>query len=140
MKRRTPRSVRTDPRFPYTTLFRSLGIAPGDIPSAPEEKGIAPPSEEALEAAAAMSENERAAFITSMVDRLAERLAATPDDFHGWMRLGQAFRVLGDREAALRAYERAAELASAPRSEEHTSELTSLMRTSSAAFCLNNKT
>src|SRR3546814_17553836 len=61
-----------------------------------------------------MSENERAAFITSMVDRLAERLAATPDDFHGWMRLGQAYRVLGDREAALRAYERAAELASAP--------------------------
>src|SRR3546814_13326623 len=61
-----------------------------------------------------MSENERAAFITSMVDRLAERLAATPDDFHGWMRLGQAYRVLGDREAALRAYERAAELARAP--------------------------
>src|SRR3546814_2640826 len=78
-------------------------IAPVEIPSAPEEKEIAPPSEEALEAAAAISENERAAFITSMVDRLAERLAATPDDFHGWMRLGQAYRVLGDRAAALRA-------------------------------------
>src|SRR3546814_6192886 len=92
-----------------------LGIAPVEIPSAPEEKEIAPPSEEALEAAAAMSENERAAFITSMVDRLAERLAATPDDFHGWMRLGQA------------------------RSEEHTSELQSLMRISYAVFCLKKK-
>src|SRR3546814_8813816 len=50
-----------------------LGIAPVEIPSAPEEKEIAPPSEEALEAAAAMSENARAAFITSMVYRLAER-------------------------------------------------------------------
>src|SRR3546814_12717368 len=78
-----------------------LGIAPVEIPSAPEEKEIAPPSEEALEAAAAMSENERAAFITSMVDRLAERHAATPDDFHGWMRLGPAFRALGYREEAL---------------------------------------
>src|SRR3546814_6412041 len=110
MRPRPPGSTLTDTLFPYTTLFRSLleaqvrraaeelGIAPVEIPSAPEEKEIAPPSEEALEAAAAMSENERAAFITSMVDRLAERLAATPDDFHGWMRLGQAYRVLGDRE------------------------------------------
>ena len=61
-----------------------------------------------------MSEDERAVFIRSMVDRLAARLAAAPDDFDGWMRLGRAYRVLGDRDAALRAYERAAELASAP--------------------------
>src|SRR3546814_8230393 len=115
MRPRPPGSTLTDTLFPYTTLFRSLleaqvrraaeelGIAPVEIPSAPVEKEIAPPSEEALEAAAAMSENERAAFITSMVDRLSERLAATLDDFHGSMLLGQA------------------------RPEAHTSELQSLM-------------
>ncbi len=61
-----------------------------------------------------MSDEERAAFIRSMVARLGARLAAEPDDFDGWMRLGKAYRVLGDRDGALRAYERAAELASAP--------------------------
>lgn len=91
-----------------------LGIAPAELPAAVEERGIAPPSEEALEAAANMSEDERAVFIRSMVDRLAARLAAAPDNFDGWMRLGRAYSVLGDRDAALRAYERAAELASAP--------------------------
>lgn len=96
------------------TAAEELGIAPVEIPAALEGKGIAPPSEDALAAAATMSDEERAAFIRSMVDRLAARLAAEPDDFDGWMRLGKAYRVLGDRDGALRAYERAAELASAP--------------------------
>ncbi|ANK81864.1 MAG: c-type cytochrome biogenesis protein CcmI [Rhizobiales bacterium NRL2] len=91
-----------------------LGIASADIPMASVEKGLAPPSEEALAAAAEMSDEERAAFIRSMVDRLAARLAAEPDDYDGWMRLGRAYRVLGDRKGALHAYERAAELASTP--------------------------
>ncbi|MEQ8229310.1 MAG: c-type cytochrome biogenesis protein CcmI [Rhodospirillales bacterium] len=91
-----------------------LGIAPVEIPAALEEKTIARPSEEALDASANMSENERAAFIRSVVDRLAGRLAAEPDDFDGWMQLGRAYQELGDRDAALRAYERAAKLANAP--------------------------
>jgi len=91
-----------------------LRIAPAEIPTTLEEKRLAPLSEDALAAAANMSDEERAAFIRSMVDRLAGRLAAEPDDFDGWMRLGRAYRVLGDRDGALRAYERAAKLASAP--------------------------
>src|SRR3546814_12319896 len=31
MIRRPPRSTRTDTRFPYTTLFRSLGLAPSTM-------------------------------------------------------------------------------------------------------------
>src|SRR3546814_15125093 len=31
MSRRPPRSTRTDPLFPYTTLFRSSGADPGDV-------------------------------------------------------------------------------------------------------------
>src|SRR3546814_12201969 len=31
MNRRPPRSTRTDPLFPYTTLFRSLRARPGKI-------------------------------------------------------------------------------------------------------------
>jgi len=42
------------------------------------------------------------------VQRLADRLAATPDDPDGWVRLGRARTVLGEREEAKTAYERAA--------------------------------
>src|SRR3546814_12361402 len=31
MRRRPPGLTRTDPRFPYTTLFRSGGYAPGGV-------------------------------------------------------------------------------------------------------------
>src|SRR3546814_13985593 len=35
MIRRPPRSTRTDTLFPYTTLFRSLETADGEVPSPP---------------------------------------------------------------------------------------------------------
>src|SRR3546814_5149288 len=76
MIRRPPRSTRTDPLFPYTTLFRS-GTSPG--PSAALDTGLA---------------------CLAMLAR-----------FHNV----------------------------AVRSEEHTSELQSLMRNSYAVFCLKKK-
>ena len=39
-----------------------------------------------------------------MVDRLAERLKATPDDVEGWRRLGRARAVLGEHGKAAEAY------------------------------------
>jgi cytochrome c-type biogenesis protein CcmH len=58
-----------------------------------------------------MSDDDRQAFILSMVARLADRLENEPDDLDGWMRLGNAYSVLGEAEAAITAYERAQELA-----------------------------
>src|SRR3546814_17402660 len=72
MIRRPPRSTRTDTLFPYTTLFRSIGLSK----------------------------------IPRVVDMFARRL-----------------RRVDHRE----------------RSEEHTSELQSLMRISYAVFCLKKK-
>src|SRR3546814_17271642 len=88
MIRRPPRSTRTDPLFPYTTLFRSErppGAPPADPMNAPETiiPAEAPPAQE-------------------------DKRAAVP---------------LGKRV----------------RSEEHTSELQSLMRNSYAVFCLKKK-
>jgi cytochrome c-type biogenesis protein CcmH len=57
--------------------------------------------------AAEMDEEDRTAFIRSMVDRLAARLESQPDDLDGWMRLGNAYRVLGHPAAARDAYRRA---------------------------------
>lgn len=65
------------------------------------------PSQEDIEDALDLTVEERQAFIMSMVERLAARLEDEPDDFDGWMRLGNAFSVLGDREQAIAALERA---------------------------------
>ncbi len=66
------------------------------------------PDRETMAAAAQMSPEEREAFIRGMVERLADRLAATPDDPDGWVRLGRARTVLGEPEEAKAAYEKAA--------------------------------
>ncbi len=87
----------------------TLGIAPPEIPAAPE---AAPPGPGAadIEAARQMSPDEQAAFIRSMVERLAGRLAAEPDDFEGWLRLARAYGALGERARAQEALDRAAGL------------------------------
>src|SRR3546814_1276057 len=105
MRRRPPRSTRTDTLFPYTTLFRSL---------------------HRLCLAAARTDHERS------LPRL-ERMAALRPRRH---------RSLEPRRPAdaLHSLDRPSRwLAMAHRSEEHTSELQSLMRISYAVFCLKKK-
>ena len=43
-----------------------------------------------------------------MVQRLADRLEKNPNDKQGWMRLAQAYDVLGEKEKAKNARERLA--------------------------------
>src|SRR3546814_9393521 len=111
MNRRPPRSTRTDTLFPYTTLFRSPVDA--DRPS--------------LTRRAAMilvaSYNMRKAIGTDRrrrPDRTIEVLNELDADV---VALQEADRRFGARM----------------RSEEHTSELQSLMRISYAVFCLQKK-
>src|SRR3546814_2491275 len=115
MIRRPPRSTRTDPLFPYTTLFRSATAAQRARPQhraaqvAPAAFVIAEPREEVLE--------------------------------HGVLSLGVALEAQF-REVAFHVEDAAGELPEAvqrQRSEEHTSELQSLMRISYAVFCLKKK-
>ena len=49
-------------------------------------------------------------MIHSMVARLAERLAASPDDADGWIRLGRSYRVLGEATKSRAAYAEAVRL------------------------------
>ena len=78
------------------------------LPAPQAAPALAPgPTREDVEAAAEMSDEDRQAFIRSMVQRLADRMAETPDDFEGWMRLGQAYAVLGEGAKSADAYGRA---------------------------------
>src|SRR3546814_7157686 len=99
MKRRPPRSTRTDTLFPYTTLFRSS-----------RGRTYRPPCRKPRAGRAAAGERD-------------ER------------RNGAAAHAVADRDR-LRSDGRRSRR---PRSEEHTSELQSLMRISYAVFCLKKK-
>ncbi|UWP97059.1 c-type cytochrome biogenesis protein CcmI (plasmid) [Aliiroseovarius crassostreae] len=86
-----------------------IGLAPVDL--ADFAPAATPgPSAEDVAAAGDMSEEDRSAFIRSMVERLANRLEDKPDDLDGWMRLANAYSVLGERENAISAYEKASAL------------------------------
>lgn len=80
------------------------------LPAAERRPQAAGPSAEDMAAAAEMGPEEQEAFIRSMVGRLAARLEQEPEDLDGWLRLTQAYRVLGERDAATAALQRAAAL------------------------------
>jgi cytochrome c-type biogenesis protein CcmH len=69
------------------------------------------PDESDMAAAADMTPEERDAFIRGMVERLAARLETEPDDLEGWLRLANAYGVLGEADRAEAAWARAAALA-----------------------------
>src|SRR3546814_5987970 len=102
MIRRPPRSTRTDTRFPYTTLFRSLAL---------------------------------------LVDQRGAHLHRGQDEVVGT----HVLAVIGDPadprvpEPVLGPVHLELGMDVDARSEEHTSELQSLMRISYAVFCLKKK-
>src|SRR3546814_3934053 len=124
MIRLPPRSTRTDTLVPYTTLFRSLGetaavacaalgkAAVGD--HADEPAAVQHVQRVALEPRHALHSAGRR--VGRKIERMRLRHHAVAGEHAG------AVDVLGER------------------SEEHTSELQSLMRISYAVFCLKKKT
>src|SRR3546814_3906621 len=122
MIRRPPRSTRTDTLFPYTTLFRSqleqsrdIGAVAGRFARdecAPEDAG------------------DVAALEQGQVERQARDAGVKADD-----QIAALPRDGSQRRPGIIAADRVID----DRSEEHTSELQSLMRISYAVFCLKKK-
>src|SRR3546814_2051910 len=98
MRRRPPRSTRTDTLFPYTTLFRAASAEGGSPAAGP-----------GLPRNALTARNYSGVNVLILWGAVIE---------HGWP--SQSWLTY--------------------RSEEHTSELQSLMRISYAVFCLKTKT
>lgn len=66
----------------------------------PDPRG---PTAADVKAADGMSETDRGQMVRGMVDSLAKRLEANPNDVQGWVRLVQSYTVLGEREKAVAA-------------------------------------
>src|SRR3546814_10744620 len=113
MRRRPPRLTRTDTLFPYTTLFRSEAI--GRKAACGEALGHADQERGHALVGAEVAGQQRGA--ADAAAQQPEQVLLQPRQARG------QHRDLGERE----------------RSEEHTSELQSLMRISYAVFCLKKK-
>ncbi len=74
------------------------------VEAAPTGKG---PTSQDIAAAQGMTEQDRQAMIAGMVDGLASRLAASPRDEEGWIKLMRSRMVLGKADAAAKALETA---------------------------------
>src|SRR3546814_996960 len=113
MIRRPPGTTRTDTLFPYTTLFRS--VPPTVIPErsrAHLDRGVV-----------SIGCREGARLPHPLFAHLREQTPCRRAHGHNFC---ITLRFVGPREGARR-------------SEEHTSELQSLMRISYAVFCLKKK-
>src|SRR3546814_8096056 len=121
MIRRPPRSTRSYTLFPSTTLFRSFGVegeVAGRIAAALQARLSAPE----VSAVAQVPTTNPRAYDDYLRGLNFDRLAFKGD-------------FAGNVPQAIAAFKRAV----SERSEEHTSELQSIMRTSYAVFCLKKK-
>src|SRR3546814_2294324 len=112
MVRRPPRSTRTDTLCPYTTLVRSRGEVPAVVRF--ERGEDSPGTENIWHVDVSWTKTPPLGSVLRAIDVPP----AGGDTL--WADMGNAFDCL-------------------PRSEEHTSELQSLMRNSYAVFCLKTK-
>src|SRR3546814_18592765 len=109
MIQRPPRSTRTDTRFPYTTPFRSRKPHP-----------VAPDGEAAVGVAIVQHD---------------QRIGSGARQGYAHAHFAGGRNLALDADDLLAAFEELGRI----RSEEHTSELQSLMRISYAVFCLKKK-
>src|SRR3546814_1523006 len=159
MIRRPPRSTRTDTRFPYTTLFRSephygfrLGFTVDfDHPANPKSQSRAQVEFSTENYIREVSRARTFGFMRDL-EYMRERNLGLGGSMDNAIVLDE-FRVLNDdglrygdefvRHKILDAvgdlYLAGHAIIGAFRSEEHTSELQSLMRNSYAVFCLKKK-
>ncbi len=80
-------------------------------PTLPDQPSAGRPAEAPMASLLAMTPEQRQSAMRGMVAELAERLAGTPDDIDGWLRLGDAYRALGDQDQAVAAFAHAADRA-----------------------------
>src|SRR3546814_8018487 len=125
MIRRPPRSTRTDTLFPYTTLFRSI-VATTDAQHLVRRCVEAVQAERKVLIAFRLNDMKTDPYLRTKGDRAGEAALSLKSN------LVHISLIKVDGQQVYPAVPQA-------RSEEHTSELQSLMRISYAVFCLIKK-
>ncbi len=98
------------PESPWLEVARQqLQLAQGKTEKITPVEGDAPgnPTAEDIEAAGQLSKGDRQDFINSMVERLAIELEENPQNKAGWQRIIRSYTVLGRKDEALSAIEKA---------------------------------
>src|SRR3546814_10405267 len=137
MNRRTPRSTRTDTLFPYTTRFRLLGLLAVGWLVGPAAASLFRIARQLAELLTKVNRNLLTPAIYPELARLTAR-----GDIGGRrdMVVRSALLMGGMSAVAFGVLVLVGEpLIELIRSEEHTSELQSLMRSSSAVLCLSKQ-
>lgn len=83
---------------------------PKGTPAKPAEAAAPGPDAATMAAAAKLPAKQREQMIRGMVAQLAAKMEKHPDDLDGWMRLGRAYMVLGEKDKAADAFRHAATL------------------------------
>src|SRR3546814_4992041 len=130
MIRRPPRSTRTDTLFPYTTLFRSRAHRPDRSGGRRRAHHLVTGAVDQVRALGDAGSRRRLQCAPTPRPRRLEEVRLPIRPARRADRAGAAARAFGQPSAGG---------AAGRRSEEHTSELQSLMRISYAVFCLKKK-
>src|SRR3546814_7307569 len=131
---RPPRSTRTDTLFPSTTLFRS-SLAGNHIARIDTESGKATVVESPTPGQGARRvwpDSHGRLWVSEWNSGQLSRYEPATGNWQAW-------KLPGDKPRAYAVYVDEADKVWVTRSEEHTSELQSLMRISYAVFCLKKK-
>lgn len=111
LKRWQELEARSPPDAPFLPMLRAEMARVAQAAGLPANTTMPQPSREQQEAMAALTPEQRQLAIRGMVEGLAARMKENPQDRGGWLRLANAWKVLGDNAGAVDAYAKADALA-----------------------------
>jgi cytochrome c-type biogenesis protein CcmH len=116
LKRWRELEARSPPNAPFLPMLRAeiaRAAQAAGLPSntAMPQPPMSQPTREQQDAMAALTPEQRQQAIRGMVEGLAARMKENPQDRGGWLRLANAWKVLGENASAVDAYARADALA-----------------------------
>ncbi|MBL6615605.1 MAG: c-type cytochrome biogenesis protein CcmI [Reyranella sp.] len=113
LKRWQELEAKSPPDAPFLPMLRAemARVAREAGLPAPAGTAMPQPSREQQDAMAALTPEQRQQAIRGMVEGLAARLKDNPQDRAGWLRLANAWKVLGENASAVDAYAKADALA-----------------------------
>ncbi|MBI2737728.1 MAG: c-type cytochrome biogenesis protein CcmI [Rhodospirillales bacterium] len=103
--------AKSPPNAPFLPMLRAEMARVAQAAGLPNNTTMPQPSRDQQDAMAALTPEQRQQAIRGMVEGLAARMKDNPQDRGGWLRLANAWKVLGESASAVDAYAKADALA-----------------------------